>query len=94
VKNGHVQSQNRHGPEWAWMDSVCLHQEQVLAGLASGSIQRTTDWLALVTKRPPSVVRATEVSADWGSPFLGRRTYLPQSFVARLARASKNRCNR
>ena len=26
---------------------------------------------------------ATEVSADWGSPFLGRKTNLPRSFVAR-----------
>ena len=32
---------------------------------------------------PPKVVRATEASADWGSVFLGRRTYLPGSFVAR-----------
>jgi hypothetical protein len=31
---------------------------------------------------PPPVVRTTEVSADWGIPFLGRKTYLLRSFVA------------
>jgi hypothetical protein len=65
------------------MDSVCRHQEQVLVVLASGSTRRTADWLAFVTGTPPKVVRATEASADWGSVFLGRRTYLPGSFVAR-----------
>jgi hypothetical protein len=34
-------------------------------------------------RTPPWVVRTTEVSADWGSAFLGRKTNLPWSFVAR-----------
>jgi hypothetical protein len=34
------------------MDSMCSHQEQVLAVyLASGSTRRTADWLAIVTER-------------------------------------------
>ncbi|MET1011045.1 MAG: hypothetical protein ABWY83_01570 [Actinomycetota bacterium] len=51
MKNGHVHPENRHGPELAWTYSMWRHQEQVLAGLASGSIQRTADWLAFVTER-------------------------------------------
>ena len=52
MKNGHVHRENRHGPEWAWRDSKCWHQEQVLAGLASGSIQRTAERLGFVMGAP------------------------------------------
>ena len=58
MKNGHVQSQNRHGPEWAWMDPACWHQEHLLPGLASASIHRTAERLEFVMGAP-SVVCAT-----------------------------------
>jgi hypothetical protein len=45
---GHLHSLNRHGPLSEWMNSECRHQEQGLARLASRSIQRTADRLALV----------------------------------------------
>ena len=67
MKNGHVQSQNRHGPEWAWMDSVCWHQEHVLAGLASGSIQRTAERLGFVMGAPVGRVCHIDIGS-LGSP--------------------------
>lgn len=70
VKNGHVHSLNRHRPEAAWRYSMCWHQAQELTGLAS--VQRTADWPAFVTERLHRVV-TTEISADWGTPFLGRK---------------------
>jgi len=48
----HVHRENRHGPELAWRKSMCWHQEQVLAALASGSIQRTAERLGFVMGAP------------------------------------------
>ena len=57
------------------------HQEQVLAGLASGTIQPTADWLAFVTERLRRLCALQSYRLIWDSPFLGRKTNLTWSFV-------------
>ena len=50
------------------------HQEQVLAGLASGSIQRTANSLAFVTERLRRLCALQRYRLTGAVPLLGRMT--------------------
>jgi hypothetical protein len=59
------------------------HQEQVLAGLASGSFQRTADSPAFVTERLRRLCALQRYRLTGASPFSAERPIWPWSFVAR-----------
>ena len=58
---------------------MCWRQEQVRAGLAPGSIERTADSLAFVTERLRRLCALQSYRLIWDSPF--RKTNLTWSFV-------------
>jgi len=49
------------------------HQEQVLAGLASGTIQPTADWLAFVTERLRRLCALQRYRLTGAAPFPAER---------------------
>ena len=68
---------------------MCWHQEQVLSGIASGSIQRPADWLAFVTERLRRWCPLQGYRLIGAAPFSAERPIWPRSFVpdARMLRS-------
>lgn len=56
---------------------MCWHQEQALAGIASGSIQRTADWLAFVTERLRRLCALQSYRLIGAAPFSAERPICP-----------------
>jgi len=71
------------------MDSMCWHQEQVLA-VASGSTRRTADWLAIVTERLHRLCALQRYRLTGAAPFSAERPICPGRSSLALRPPSNN----